>query len=160
MDSTIRSPMGVRGFTLIELIMVMVLLGVMAAFLTPQLNTKDFDARGFHDETLALLRCAQKAAIAQRRTVCVSFTSGSAALSVATAPASSNCDGNLTGPKGETPAQVTAPADVAYQAVPAGAFWFSALGQPSQALALQVTQGGVAAGPVITVEADTGYVHD
>ncbi len=152
--------MGVRGFTLIELITVMVLLGVMAAFLIPQLNTKDFDARGFHDETLALLRYAQKSAIAQRRTVCVAFAGGSATLSIATAPASNNCDGNLTGPKGETPAQVTAPADVAYQTVPASAFWFSALGQPSQALALQVTQGGVAAGPVITVEADTGYVHD
>lgn len=152
--------MGARGFTLIELITVMILLGVMAAFVIPQLNTKDFEARGFRDETLALLRYAQKTAIGQRRSVCVSFSSGSAALSIATAPASSNCDGNLTGPKGETPAQVTAPADVAYQSVPAGAFSFSALGQPSQALVLQVTQGGVAAGSAITVEADTGYVHD
>lgn len=140
--------------------MVLLLIGILALLALPRLNTKDFEARGFFDETLALLRYAQKTAIAQRRTVCVAFAGGSATLSIATAPASNNCDGNLTGPKGETPAQVTAPADVAYQTVPASAFWFGALGQPSQALTLQVTQGGVAAGPVITVEADTGYVHD
>lgn len=140
--------------------MVLLLIGILALLALPRLNTKDFEARGFFDETLALLRYAQKTAIAQRRTVCVAFAGGSATLSIATAPASNNCDGYLTGPKGETPAQVTAPADVAYQTVPASAFWFGALGQPSQALTLQVTQGGVAAGPVITVEADTGYVHD
>lgn len=65
-----------RGFTLIELIMVMVMLGVLAVFAAPRIfNSDDFYARGFHDETLALLRYAQKTAIAQRRTVCVTFTS-------------------------------------------------------------------------------------
>src|SRR5665647_2470350 len=53
-----------RGFTLIELIMVMVMLGVLAVFAAPRIfNSGDFYARGFHDETLGLLRYAQKAAI-------------------------------------------------------------------------------------------------
>src|SRR5450759_4081551 len=70
-----------RGFTLIELIMVMVMLGVLAVFAAPRIfNSGDFYARGFHDETLALLRYAQKSAIAQRRTVCVAFTTTSACL--------------------------------------------------------------------------------
>ena len=63
-----------RGFTLIELVMVLVLAGVLAVFAAPRLfSTGDFNARGFQDETLSLLRYAQKAAIAQRRTVCVTF---------------------------------------------------------------------------------------
>jgi MSHA pilin protein MshC len=145
---------------LIELIMVMVLLGVMAVFLIPRLNTKDFEARGFHDETLALLRYAQKAAIAQRRTVCVAFTTTSATLSEATAAGATICDGTLVGPRGETPGQVSAASGVAYQAVPGSAFYFNSLGQPSQALSLQVTQGGSGIGVTISVEADSGYVHD
>jgi len=60
-----------RGFMLIELIMVMVMLGVLAVFAAPRIfNSDDFYARGFHDETLGLLRYAQKAAIAQRRSDC------------------------------------------------------------------------------------------
>jgi prepilin-type N-terminal cleavage/methylation domain-containing protein len=58
-----------QGFTLIELIMVIVILGVLAVFAAPRIfNNADFYARGFHDETLALLRYAQKSAVAQRRT--------------------------------------------------------------------------------------------
>ena len=58
------------GFTLIELIMVIVLVGVLSVFIAPKLfNSDDFNARGFHDQTLAFLRYAQKTAIAQRRPV-------------------------------------------------------------------------------------------
>src|SRR5665647_363876 len=75
-----------RGFTLIELIMVMVMLGVLAVFAAPRIfNSDDFYARGFHDETLALLRYAQKTAIAQRRTVCVSFAPKEVSLTIASA---------------------------------------------------------------------------
>ena len=47
------------GFTLIELIMVLVIVGVLAAVVGPRVFvTGTFDARGFHDETLALMRFA------------------------------------------------------------------------------------------------------
>ena len=40
-----------RGFTLIELVMVIVLAGVLAVVAAPKLfSTDDFYARGFHDE--------------------------------------------------------------------------------------------------------------
>ena len=155
-----KSPDRIRGFTLIELIMVLILLGVLAIFVAPRLNTKDFEARGFHDETLALLRYAQKTAVAQRRTVCVAFTSSSATLSIATTAATNACAGTLIGPKGESPAHITAGSGIAYQALPGAPFFFNALGQPSEPLALQVTQAGVGIGLTVTVVAETGYVHD
>jgi MSHA pilin protein MshC len=150
----------VRGFTLIELVMVIVLVGVLAIFVAPRLNSADFYARGFHDETLALLRYAQKTAIAQRRTVCVAFTAGTATLTIAAAPASNTCPGNaLVGPQGESPATITARSGITYLATPGG-FYFDALGQPSAPQSLQVANAGAGIGLNVIVEARTGYVHD
>jgi MSHA pilin protein MshC len=155
---------GLRGFTLIELIMVIVILGVLAVFAAPRLlNTSDFTARGFHDETLSLLRYAQKVAIAQRRTVCVTFTPSSASLTMASTAATFDCATAtaLSGPKGETPPTVTAKAGVGYSPTP-GAFNFDGLGQPiasdGSAKALQIIK--ITSAGDITVEAGTGYVHD
>lgn len=149
-----QAKIGHGGFTLIELIMVLVLLGVLAVFAGPRLlNIGDFNALGFHDQTLGLLRYAQKAAIAQRRTVCVAFTQTSLSLTVASAAASTNCDTALTGPQGT--ATVIARSGIQYAAVPTG-FQFDGLGQPSVAQTIQVATFS----KTITVEAQTGYAHD
>lgn len=154
---------GQQGFTLIELVMVIVLVGVLAVFVAPRLNNSDFYARGFHDETLAFLRYAQKSAIAQRRTVCVAFTSGTATLTVDadrdTATGTDGCEAGLTGPKGENPATITARSGITYLVTPGG-FYFDALGQPSALQTLQVANAGTGIGLNIIVEAGTGYVHD
>ena len=149
------------GFTLIELIMVIVLLGVLAVFAGPRmLRSSDFYARGFHDETLAYLRYAQKTAIAQRRTVCVTFGASSVTLAIASTAAVSNCStaGTLLGPKGENPAR----SGVSYVSTPTG-FNFDGLGQPlTTAGAQQPTQTFQVSGAsqTITVETATGYVHE
>lgn len=154
-----------RGFTLIELVMVMVMLGVLAVFAVPRVfNRNDFDARGFHDQTLATLRFAQKTAIAQRRTVCVAFTATTVTLTRASTEASATCGPTpppvpVPGPRGEL--VLTAPANVAFTAVPAG-FSFDGLGQsrPASVLPAVRTISVVNAGRTITVEEVTGYVHD
>ncbi|TAF71567.1 MAG: type II secretion system protein, partial [Curvibacter sp.] len=52
---------GQAGFTLVELVMVIVLLGILAVYAVPRmLNSGDFYARGFHDQSMAYLRYAQK----------------------------------------------------------------------------------------------------
>ena len=161
-----------RGFTLIELIMVIVLLGVLGVVAAPRMfNSTDFYARGFHDETLALLRYAQKAAIAQRRTVCVAFSApepASATLSIASTAGDSvcntslsgpnkRCDGGPTGPTG----CITARADVSYSTSPL-TLSFNGLGQPDapSSTTVQVANNGVAISSTVTIEAETGYVHD
>lgn len=162
-----------RGFTLIELIMVMVMLGVLAVFAAPRIfNSDDFYARGFHDETLGLLRYAQKTAIAQRRTVCVVFAAtvpATATLTIASAPASYTCNTSSTGPNKSCPGGPTGPTAciiartvVAYSGTPTN-FNFDGLGQPVNAsgapVATQIIQVSNAA-KSITVEAATGYVHE
>ncbi len=179
-----RSPLvlglGPRGFTLIELIMVIVLLGVLAVFAAPRLfNSGDFYARGFHDETLGLLRYAQKAAVAQRRTVCVTFdtasTPNTATLSITSDSApipcdiallgpNKNCtDGTPTGPKG----CITARNGVSYSSSPA-VLRFDGLGQAvdgalkalSDPVTIQVAMDSSDISKTVTVEPSTGYVHD
>lgn len=161
--------MAQNGFTLIELIMVIVILGVLAVFAAPRvLVPKDFYERGFHDETLGYLRYAQKTAIAQRRTVCVVFSSNSLTLTIASAAATLNCAtaGTLSGPKGTSPVVLNAKpgSGVAYNTTPALIdFNFNGLGQPitglGVAMASQTIQV-VGVSQSITVEATTGYVHE
>ena len=167
------SPPGVctmRGFTLIELIMVIVMLGILAVYAAPRMfDNKDVYARGFHDETLAYLRYAQKTAIAQRRTVCVTFPSSSSlALSIASAAATLDCatPGSLSGPKATTAsATLTAKAGsgVAYSATPT-ALNYNGLGQPTTSAGVALTTARtiqvVGVGNSITIEAATGYAHE
>lgn len=54
-----------RGFTITELVMVMVIVGILAAFIVPRFaDQAPFEARGYFDETLSASRYAQKVAIA------------------------------------------------------------------------------------------------
>ncbi|WP_070989589.1 pilus assembly FimT family protein [Halofilum ochraceum] len=56
----------VRGFSLIELVTVLVLIGALAVFAVPRLNTGGFAGYSFHEELLAVVRHAQKTATASR----------------------------------------------------------------------------------------------
>lgn len=145
--------------------MVIVLAGVLAVFVAPRLNTSDFNARGFHDETLAFLRFAQKSAIAQRRTVCVVVTAAGATLTINPGAGTTTCPGGvMPGPRGEPAATIPSlPAakmtGINYSTAPTN-FHFNGLGQPSAAQTIRVASGGVPIAQIITVEAETGYVHD
>lgn len=146
--------------------MVLILVGVLAVFVAPRLlDTRDVHARGLHDETLAYLRYAHKTAIGQRRTVCVTFGPNGLVLTVAAAAAVTSCAVNLVGPKGESPATVSAKGAVSFSSVP-GSFNFNGLGQPIDNTGLVLGAADLApiqvsgASNTITVEAGTGYVHE
>lgn len=159
-----------NGFTLVELIVIILLLGILSMFAAPRfLNTAEIDAFGFHNETLAYLRYAQKTAIAQRRTVCVGFAASSMTLSISTTADTLNCtaSGALIGPKGESGiVTINARTGVMFDsaAMPT-AFYFDALGQPITVAGTGAPQARqtfkVAGVPrTIKIEATTGYVHE
>ncbi|HEY8886863.1 MAG TPA: GspH/FimT family pseudopilin [Gallionella sp.] len=141
------------GFTLVELIMVMVIVGILAIAVVPRFfDANVFKSRGFADQVQASLRYAQKEAIAQHQFVCAAFPGNSVTLSIG---ATAGCGTPLPSPTGG-PYVVTAPAGITFAAVPA-AFSFNALGQPNPNAAQTINISGATNG--ITIEAETGYVH-
>lgn len=89
------------GFTLVELVTVMVIVGILAVAVIPRFSGRGaYDDRAFRDQVVSTLRYAQKLAIAQRRFVCVTFTANSIALASGT---NSNCSagaGAVVSPSG------------------------------------------------------------
>ena len=79
------------GFTMVELVLVMVLIGVLAAIGVPRLmGDNTMAAAAFGDEVVSALRTAQKSAVARRRVVCA--TVGGSAVTLTMSPSSTTLD--------------------------------------------------------------------
>lgn len=141
-----------RGFTLIELIAVLIIVGILAKFVAPKfLSSSMFQAQGTADQIKSALRFGQKNAIAQRHQMQVSVTKNSSTSSACTLKVVSyvvSC---------ATPSNVT---------LTAKTFYFDALGRPVTAAGVansaqdSLVVGDATSGTTtILIEQETGYVH-
>ena len=153
-----------RGFTLIELVMVLVLAGILAVVALPRLGTTttSYQAAAFAEQVRAALQYGQKMAVSHRRLVCAAVTSTSVTLTVAANFGDSSCSAaTLTGAAGANGAIASSPAAgilispaVTMYFQPSGAVTTDAAGSVTANLSLTV--GG---NTVIAVQGATGYVN-
>ena len=174
-----------RGFTIVELIVVMILVGILGAIgVSRYFDRTGFDADGFAGQAKTMLRYAQKLAVAQNRSVFVRLDGGGIALFVCYQAASGCPSAPVPAPSGansgtsktisycgsSTAMCEALPADVSYSTGSISYFYFDAQGKPFAAadqdgvvkstfvpLALSITGSGVTR--VINVAAETGYVY-
>lgn len=86
------------GFTMVELITVMVLIGVLAAIGIPRLmGENSINAVVFGDQVASALRTAQKSAVAKRRIVCVTTLQRTLQLRISTTAGAAGCNLQLDG---------------------------------------------------------------
>lgn len=150
---------GAAGFTMPELIAVLVIVGVLAAVAAPRVGLigTSYDEAKLHDQALAALRYAQKSAIAMQRTVCVAFTGGTTlSLTYDATYGGTTCPGTALPPPaggtGATAYTVVRQGSAVFTA--ASDFNFSRTGRPSAGQTITITGG-----KTIVIEAETGYVR-
>lgn len=147
------------GFTLVELIVVLLVAGVLFATALPRWHGESgFESRGFRDELQAALRYAQKSAIAARRTVCADLTAVPVMFRISTNQGVADCTTGraLEGPTGGA-LTVAATSPASLGAAPASVI-FNSSGRPLGGAA-SIGINGLPAALAIAVEAETGYVH-
>lgn len=135
-----------RAFTLVEMVTIILIIGILAVVAGPRIfNRSAFDSRGFHDQVISTLRYAQKIAIAQRTSACVTFN---------TSPSTVTISG--VGPACATPLSPAVSVtnnNASFSGLPS-AFSFNGLGSPNKSQVI-----GINSASSIIVEWETGYVH-
>ncbi len=153
-----------QGFTIVELVVVMVVVGIIAAVAGPRFVGRGaFDTRGYLDQALVAFQYARQQAVAQRRQVCVAVAADGG-LTITRAPApppGGACDGTaLTNPATSNAYVVAPPAGVAVAGINGTVLPltlnFDPLGRPSAAAALRVAGED---NHCLAIEAATGYVR-
>lgn len=147
------------GYTLVDLIVVISILGILSATLGPRLfDQSAFSQRGYADELAAALRFAQKAAVISgcpaRITLSASGYAGAqqAASSNACNTADSTWSTPLLGPDG---AAIAGTGPTGAGVSPTGVFQFDAQGRLSASPATSITVGA----RMLSIDAGSGFVQ-
>ena len=140
------------GFTLVELIVVIVLIGIVALIAAPRFFSQPtFDAARFHESAISAIRYAQKVAVAQHANVFVVTSAATLALCY-----DAGCAATIKAPGGSDDFVLNIPSGIG---ITLTSFNFNSLGQPVPNAQTILGISGDGASRQIVVEQETGYVH-
>ena len=92
----------IHGFTMIEMVTTLLLVGILAAVAVPRMDgTRTLAAAGWRDQVLGALFQARTLAQGHRRLVCVNLATNEVRLSIAAANPASSCGLSLAGHDGD-----------------------------------------------------------
>lgn len=148
----------IKGFTLVELILTMIVLGIIAVVAMPRFaDRQGFDTRGFADQTRAAIQFGRKVAVASGRNVCVIASGSTLSLTMASSRGQGAvCSDGVVNPATGAAYSITSPVtNVSYSSA-LSPLTFHADGRPSAARSLTV-QGDH--NITINIDGVTGYVY-
>lgn len=151
-----------RGFTLPELVGVLLLVAVLAATVLPKLDgATSLRSDTWRDELLAGLRTAHQTAVSHRRLVCATVSSTSLSLSIAATNPASACSASLPGPDGSA-TYSTSPGNASASVSPAGTIYFQPSGRATSDGAGSTASSrtiAVSGASDISLDGETGLVR-
>jgi len=154
-----------HGFTLTEMVIVLLVAGVLAAIAVPRMNAALNQAdNAWRDSVQAGLRFAQKTAVSRRRLVCATVEAQRLVLTTDKVYQSALCDLALPGPDGRTDPDGARPFD---RTARSHTTWTGVLYFQSDGRVTTDKAGTTVANPEITVDGaisifvlgETGYVE-
>ena len=155
------------GFTMVELIVMMVVLAIVSAVAIPRLTQLgSFKDVAYRDEIKAVLAYARKAAVARRRYTCVVFAAGTSVATVSAelvtpdAHVGSCPYAALKTPSGLSNSTPPSGVSITSPALPL-TIQFNPEGKPTVGggTTIVVTNSANSNTSSVTVEAESGYVH-
>ena len=146
---------GEKGVTLVELVVVLAVMGILAAVVGPRLTSRnEFDVVSAKEDLASFLRSARSRAVRERRTVFVNVSGASAqACRTATHPCPSGSE--VLPVSGAGTLEFVAVSGVSLSGV---SFGFGSDGSPGAYRTFTISKGGFSAS--LNVESPTGYVHE
>jgi len=139
-----------RGFSFIELIVVIVILGILAVFALPRFNLSSFQQAGFFQQALAAIRHGQKLAVASGCDVDVSITPTSCTLAWSGSPA--GCPSTAIDNTASASANFCQGGTAAGS--PSASITFDNIGRPDAQKTINFGSR------TLRVEAETGFTHE